>query len=385
MAPERPQPRNKLQEFFPNAKAPVIISAPMLGVSNGTLAGEVSKAGGLGTIPGGYDFNPGSAQLRTLGEELQKARAILGLAELTLTPAPLAVGFLTCHGSVARFRETAIPVLEEYLPQAVWLFAPDPDARERAHPDIIAALHERGIKVFVQVGTVAAAREAVLDGADIIVAQGVDAGGHQFAAGAGVISLVPEIRALLDGEFAGREISLVAAGGIADPSAVVAAIALGAEGAVLGTKFIPAKESLAEESIRKAILETRDGGNTTVKTSFHDKIKGTDSLWPKMYDGRAIITESWRDHISGLPLEENKTKYGAAKDSGDDSREVTWSGTGVGLVNDAVPAADIVRNTREGAIKRLQALRFAFDDEGKDPKETKSWVKELGHTLYEHK
>lgn len=227
MAPERPQPRNRLQGFFPSTKTPIIISAPMLGVSNGTLAGEVSKAGGLGTIPGGYDFTPGSAQLRFLDEELRAARAVLGLAGLPLTPAPLAVGFITCHASAARFREAALPVLEAHLPQAVWLFAPDPGARERAHPAIIAALHERGIKVFVQVGTVAAAREAVLDGADVIVAQGVDAGGHQFAAGAGVISLVPEVRALLDGEFAGREVALVAAGGIADSSAVVAAIALG--------------------------------------------------------------------------------------------------------------------------------------------------------------
>lgn len=60
------------------------------------------------------------------------------------------------------------------------------------------------------------------------------------------------------------------------------------------------------------------------------------------------------------------------------------SGTGVGLVKDAIPAADIVRNTREAAKQRLQALRFAFDDEGKDPKD-RSWVKELGHTLYRHK
>lgn len=234
MAPERPQPTNKLQEFFPNTKAPVIISAPMLGVSNGTLAAHVSRAGGLGMIPAGYDLDPGSAQLAALESELRAARDALGLAELTLTPAPVGVGFVTCHPSAGRFRETALPLLERYMPQAVWLFAPDPDpdagaAGEgvRAHPDIIEALHEHGIKVFVQVGTVAAAREAAGDGADIIVAQGVDAGGHQFAAGAGVISLVPEIRAMLDEEFEGRDIVLVAAGGISDPSAVVASIALG--------------------------------------------------------------------------------------------------------------------------------------------------------------
>jgi nitronate monooxygenase len=202
----------------------------MLGVTNGTLAANVSKAGGLGMVAGGYDLQPGSAHLRALEADLEAARALLGLADLTLTPAPVGVGFVTCRpGAAALFREAALPILERYLPQAVWLFAPDPGApgEPRAHPEMVAALHDRGVKVFVQVGTVAAAREAVRDGADVIVAQGVDAGGHQFAAGAGVISLVPEVRAMLDAEFAGRDIALVAAGGISDPSAVVAAIALG--------------------------------------------------------------------------------------------------------------------------------------------------------------
>lgn len=115
------------------------------------------------------------------------------------------------------------------VPQAVWLFAPDPSATPRTHPDIIAACHDHGFKVFVQVGTVAAAREAARDGADVIVAQGGDAGGHQFAATASIISLVPEVRLMLreEEEFAGREIAVVAAGGIACEDAVVAAVALG--------------------------------------------------------------------------------------------------------------------------------------------------------------
>lgn len=113
------------------------------------------------------------------------------------------------------------------MPQAVWLFAPDPEASPRTHPEIIAACHEHGFKVFVQVGTVAAAREAAQDGADVIVAQAIDAGGHQFASGAGLISLVPEVRLMLQEEFAAKEIALVAAGGIAHENAVVGAVALG--------------------------------------------------------------------------------------------------------------------------------------------------------------
>lgn len=134
---------NKLQEWFPNTKLPVIVSAPMLGSSNGTLAAQVSKAGGfgesqhtfhaclgkwyiqfqtsqlknrnnLGIVPGGFDFNPDSAQLTALAKELEAARSILGLTELSLTPVPVGVGFLTCHESVGLFRANVIPVLEKY-------------------------------------------------------------------------------------------------------------------------------------------------------------------------------------------------------------------------------------------------------------------------------
>lgn len=115
-------------------------------------------------------------------------------------------------------------------------------------------------KIAVQVGSVAAAREAARYGADVIVAQGADAGGHQFARAAGVISLVPEIVDMLrEEEFDGRgvergegqeegegegegkkrkkrDITVWAAGGIADGRGVAAALALGAEGVVLGTR-----------------------------------------------------------------------------------------------------------------------------------------------------
>ena len=112
-------------------------------------------------------------------------------------------------------------------------------------------------KIAVQVGSVAAAREAARYGADVIVAQGADAGGHQFARAAGVVSLVPEIVDMLreeefdgggvewgegqeEGEGEGKkrrkEIAVWAAGGIADGRGVAAALALGAEGVVLGTR-----------------------------------------------------------------------------------------------------------------------------------------------------
>jgi nitronate monooxygenase len=221
--------RPLLSALFPATSQPLIISAPMLNVTNGRLAAAVTSAGGLGFVAGGSDFTPGSDHLSSLAAELTAARQGLGLADLPLTPIPVGVGFILCHPSASRFEETVLPLLIEHSPQAVWLFAPGPDPKDGAElqAGIIAALKHAGFTVFVQVGTVSAARQAVKDGAEVIVAQGVDAGGHQFAKGAGVVSLVPEVRSMLDEEFSGKEIGLVAAGGIVDGRGVAAALALG--------------------------------------------------------------------------------------------------------------------------------------------------------------
>lgn len=197
----------------------------MLGVSNGALAAAVSKAGGLGVVPGGYNFDKGSPHLEALDAELTATRAALNLADRTLTPMPVAVGFIICHESAARFADAALPLLQEHSPQAVWLFAPEPKAD--AQTQIVELLRHSGFTVMIQVGTVEAARKAVKDGADVVVAQGVDAGGHQYARGAGVVSLVPEVKSMVDKEFPGKEVVVVAAGGIVDGRGIAAALALG--------------------------------------------------------------------------------------------------------------------------------------------------------------
>lgn len=118
-------------------------------------------------------------------------------------------------------------MLAEHNPAAVWLFAPDGELKP--HAAAIRALKSLTPPpvVFVQVGNVAAAREAVEDGADVVVAQGVDAGGHQFRKGSGVVALVPEVKDFLDGVVVDREVGLVAAGGIVDGRGAAAALALG--------------------------------------------------------------------------------------------------------------------------------------------------------------
>ncbi|KAM7221314.1 Nitronate monooxygenase [Rhypophila decipiens] len=362
-SPKDTEIRRKLNAWFPNTLNPVIFSAPMAGYSNGLLAAEVSKAGGFGTIQAGYNFTPTSPSLSNLTKELVSARQALDLSEYPLTPLPIGVGFVICHASFfSSFEKGILPVLQEHSPQAIWLFGADPQfIADGSVRGVIERMHDSGFMVMYQVGTVASARQAVTDGADIIVAQGVDAGGHQFAAGAGVVSLVPEVVDMLEREFPARkeEVVVVAAGGISDGRGVAGALALGAEAAVMGTRFLVAKEASTPEFRRKLLLETSDGGASTVKTTFHDDIQGTTN-WPKLYDGRAIRGSSYEDHAKGLPLEENVKLFNEAKEAGDNSRVVMWSGTGVGLLRKEQPAGEIVREAREVAKQRILFLQQTF-------------------------
>lgn len=186
-----------------------------------------------GFVAAGFDFSTGSDQMAALDAELKAARTALGLSQDPSVPVPVGVGFISFHPSARSFDETALPILQRHRPAAVWLFAPDPASDQHAHEWLIPKLHDLSqkldsdIAVFVQVGTVAAARDAAQHGADVIVAQGSDAGGHQHASNAGVVSLVPEVRDMLDAEFPGRHITLLAAGGIVDGRGLAAALALG--------------------------------------------------------------------------------------------------------------------------------------------------------------
>ncbi|UNI16904.1 Nitronate monooxygenase [Purpureocillium takamizusanense] len=351
-----------MQSWFPWTEKPLVFSAPMYGVSNATLAVEVSKAGGFGIIPAGFNFSPRHPQVVALEAELVLARRLLGMTSEPSKPMPVGVGFITCHESISHFDETALPLLVEHKPAAVWLFAPDPDpaSHERAHPAIIRRLHENGIRAIVQVGSVAAAREAIQDGSDVVVAQGTDAGGHQFALGAGLMTLVPEIRAMMRAEFPSRRVGLAAAGGIMNGGGVVAALALGAEAVVQGTRFIVAKESTASWSYKNTVLGARDGGATTIKSTKHDDIQGT-PIWPSLYDGRAMMGDSYREYEAGLPMAENIKKYQDAKQSGDVSRAITWCGTGVGLVNEEMTVKDMLEEVRGEAVAIMNSLRGSLN------------------------
>ncbi|KAK8127929.1 FMN-dependent 2-nitropropane dioxygenase [Apiospora sp. TS-2023a] len=351
---------NLLHKWFPTAARPLLISAPMFTVANGALAAAVTQAGGLGMVPAGMDPSATSPHLAALDEQLTIASQLINNADSNKTstvtddarpPLQVGVGFLTLLATPEAYRANALPILQRHRPAFVWLFGSDP----AEYGPLIALFREAGadwgLKVFVQVGTVEAARQVVRAGADVVVAQGSDAGGHQFAAAASVVTLVPEIADALRGEeeFRERGVAVVAAGGIADGRGGRGGV--GAGGGCGGDG-----DSDSNPSVRNAILKTSDGGATTTRSSINDAIMGYPT-WSKLYAGRTILHSGLADIENGIPVEQIHESFIKAVAEGDETRMITFSGTGVGLVRSSKPAGDIVQEVRDEALAVIAKLK----------------------------
>ena len=215
-----------------------IISAGMGGVALGALAAAVSEAGGLGTI-GLAAFG-----LDGMRDEIAAAR--------TRTSKPLAVNLL-----VPFLRPGIVEAIAQSPIQAATFFWGD--ARE--HSESIATLHRAGIKVIWQCGDADEAVKAVESGADAVMAQGVEAGGH-VRGEITTFALIPAMRDAIG------DTPLIAAGGIADGRGLAAALALGADGAAFGTRFLASEEAAAHPLYKRRVVEARAGD--TIHTTLFD-------------------------------------------------------------------------------------------------------------------
>jgi len=195
----------------------------------------------------------------------------------------------------------------------------------------------------------------VEDGSDVLVVQGTDAGGHQRAQGASLITLLPEVVDMLAEEFKDSHVAVVAAGGIMDGRGIAAAQMLGAQGSVMGTRFVATNECPSPADVKVALVSTADGSRSTIKSTVHDDIQGT-ALWPSAYDGRAIIGDSYKDFVSGLTIEENIAKYKEASERGETNRKIIWSGAGVGLIKSVLNAEEVIKGSQAEARNLIQNM-----------------------------
>jgi nitronate monooxygenase len=304
-----------------------IILAPMGGVAGGKLAAAVSQAGGFGIIGGGYgDPKAGYGGRNFMDEQFRAA----GNAEI-------GVGYITW--SLAKFPELFDQVLE-HAPKAFFLSFGD----ER---DFAPRIKAAGMKLICQIQDLDGAKRALDAGADIVVAQGTEAGGHGKS-GRTTLTLTPAVV-----DIAGT-VPVVAAGGLTDGRGLAAALMLGASGILVGTRFWATPEALGSDNAKMLLTTAR--GDDTLRTRVFDIIRGLD--WPEGYSGRAIVNDFSRQwHGREAELEQNFTPeseaYWAAARAGDTSKAVVFAGEGLDLIHDIGPAGDIVRTIADEAERLL--------------------------------
>ena len=199
-----------------------IVSAGMAFVARAALAAAVSEAGGLGVV-GATAMPPELVQA-----EIDAIRARTGK--------PFGMNFIPRFGAEEQVGVCAaqkVPVVVFYWdpPEAGW----------------VDLLHDAGTKVWFQVGSPAEAEAAVAAGADLVIVQGSEGGGHNRAM-ASTFSLVPVIADAID------PVPVLAAGGIADGRGVAAALALGAAGAWVGTRFLASEEADAHPGYKERVV-----------------------------------------------------------------------------------------------------------------------------------
>ncbi|MER5644585.1 nitronate monooxygenase [Streptosporangium sp. NPDC002524] len=287
-----------------------IALAPMGGSAGGALTAAVSRGGGLGLLGSGD------------GDRDWLAREVPLVTEGT--DRPWGIGFLTWAIDVG-----AVERALEYDPAAVMLSFGDPSP-------FAGRVHESGAALIIQVTDLDEARRAVDLGADVIVAQGTESGGHGARHGRSTLPFVPVVVDLA------APVPVLAAGGIADGRGVAAALALGAAGALIGTRFQVTAEALADPSIIKRIIES--GGEDTERSSVLDIVRG--SRWPSRYTARTLghpTLDQWRGREAELAADPRaKQAYLDAVTGGDVPPLPVWAGEAVDLIDDLPSAADLV-------------------------------------------
>ncbi|KAI9760051.1 MAG: Vacuolar protein sorting-associated protein 8 [Chaenotheca gracillima] len=352
-----------LKRVYPWIKTPLIISAPMRLIAGPNLALEVSQAGGLGFVGPGTNPTDAATNLRVTRAKLEEElpgwqKLFWGSAASEVLP--IGIGFFVWAGNLAQ----AVDAVRLHRPAAVWLFAPrNGQADLDTWMSSIRAAAPK-TQIWLQVGSVKDALGALRSthAPDLLVLQGTDAGGHGLVSGASIVSLIPEVADAVesDDQLKKKRIPLIAAGGIADGRGVAAAMALGASGAVMGTRFLASISAQIPSGYKGHVVRATDGGQATRRTSLYDSLRGT-TEWPSNFNARGLTNQSFEDDVAGMAFDENKTRYDEALAASDqtwgvDGRLTTYAGTAVGLVRGIQTAREIVESTRDQAGSILSRM-----------------------------
>jgi nitronate monooxygenase len=369
------------------------------------MAAAVCRSGGLGFIAAGHalattatgnDDLDGLSKLHREIEifrqhEQQHAHALLPTTttttqtttSTTITPYPLCLGFLgyamfADESGWQRFEH----VLQSYQPAVVQFFCPAVSYHPATHVSNIALAQRHGAKVYVQVGTVADAMAAVQAGVNGLIVQGMEAGGHGLRreCGSGTLSLAANVLAKLRGpqrfenddgrHTAESTLPILAAGGIADGFTMAAAMALGCDGVVVGTRLCASPESLGRASFQEQLVAA-ESCDSVIRTTTFDAVcnVNADHPWPEPYDSvgalRNEMTHRWEGKSAelasvldeqGAESDDVVSNLQRAQMQGDASEAVVLAGEGVGLIDCIEPAHEIVAHMSQTAATVLHNL-----------------------------
>lgn len=300
-----------------------IIGAPMAYVGRGRLAYAVSQGGGLGMIG-------------------------IGSTE--------SVEFLMREAAIARGTDQ----MRFGIGMHTWAIEKRPDllqAALKAKPWLISLsfgspvfyveeVHRHGILLATQVNTRAEALKAEQAGVDLIVVQGMEAGGHVT----GSVSTLPLLQSVLEVV----QVPVVVAGGIASPRGVVAALAAGADGVWVGTCLLASPECENTKQARERIVQAQE--TDTVLTRAFDVAQGL--TWPEQYPGRALsnhFTDQWHSRIDALTqAPEVRQQLAEAIASKNYDLAYIYAGEAVGLVTQEQSAGEVIQRLGDGAEALLR-------------------------------
>lgn len=311
-----------------------IVCAPMALVVGGKLAHAVTTAGGLGIVAGGYAGTLGGEP--DLVEELKLASS-----------AQFGVGFITW---ALEKNPKALDKALEYNPTNVFLSFGDPRPYS-------AKIRKSGAKLICQTQSLFHVTQALEAGADVIVAQGTEAGGH--GAKRSTLPFVPEVADYLAKHS--PDTLLLAAGGIADGRGLAASLMLGADGVVVGSRFWCSQEALTPTAATDRALNAT--GDDTIRTTALDSIRGLD--WPEEFSFRVVknsLTEEWNSREK--EAKENfgcySAQYAEARARQDFDIVAVVAGESVGLIDNRPTASNIIENMIQVAQKKLLEGRKLF-------------------------
>ncbi|MCX7558841.1 nitronate monooxygenase [Sulfitobacter sp. F26204] len=313
-----------------------ILSAPMGGAAGPDLVAAVCNAGGFGVIP-------------LWGKPIDEVKATIARVQ-RLTPRNFAVNL-----------NMSFPY-EEHLAACIEAGVFGVSLFWGLEPAAIKTAKTAGLVVMVSVGSAAEASIAEEAGADIIVAQGWEAGGHVWGRVA-TMALVP---AVVDAV----KVPVVAAGGIADGRGMAAALMLGASGVWVGTRFLASDEATVHDTYQRSILAASED-----QTGWYEELY--DVAWPDA-PHRTLLnstSQSWLDAgspaigtrpnenevIGRSPTGESVMRYQSYTPlpgtTGDIEAMSLWAGQGVSLVRKTMPAAEIVEEIHQEALRALRSIR----------------------------